>query len=49
MRPEPTDREKILAMTDRAELEGARQQLERDGRLTTELANLIALQIERKK
>jgi hypothetical protein len=49
MGPEPTDREKILAMADRAELEGAREQFKRDGRLTDELANLIAMRIERVK
>lgn len=45
MTPEPTDREKVLAMKDPDELDGARGQFQADGRLTDELDNLIALRI----
>lgn len=47
MRPEPTDREKVIAMTDPEELEGARGMFKQQGRLTAELENLIAVRIAR--
>lgn len=46
MKPEPSDREKVLAMTDWRELEGARGQFKAEGRLTDELNNLIALRMQ---
>jgi len=43
MRPEPTDREKIAKLPSPEEVDGFRDQLLHDGRMTPELANLLAL------
>jgi hypothetical protein len=42
-RKEPTIREVIAGITDPKELDGAQEQLQRDGRLTPEVRNLIAV------
>ena len=45
MKPEPTDREKVQAMRDPEELEGARGMFREQSRLTDEIDNLITLRI----
>ncbi len=45
MKPEPSDRDKVLAITDWRELEGMQGQFRKDGRLSSELDNLIALRM----
>lgn len=46
MRPEPSLRDKVAALTSTGEVEGFRQQLERDGRMTGEMQNLLALRAQ---
>ena len=45
MQPEPSDRDKVLAVTDWRELEGMQGQFRKEGRLSNELENLIALRM----
>lgn len=43
MSPEPSLRDKVATLTSAGEIDGFRQQLEQDSRLTIEVDNLLAL------